>query len=201
MGNLKARSDEELISMLRDGDLSSVAELYDRYWKILLAKAFDRLKKREDAEEIVQELFINIWRRRERLELQFSFKTYIFSALRYEILHYITKQQYRKDDISIDAADYQEFWVQEEAFHSLEMKELQQKINLIVNNLPEKCRIIFQMSRNEGMSAKKIADELNLSSRTVETQIGKAIKILKKHFNGSDPYIFLLVCELLGQKK
>lgn len=200
MSKLKSKSDEVLISMLKDGDLSAVAELYDRYWKILLAKAFDRLKSRQDAEEIVQELFIKIWRRRERIELQFSFKTYIFAALRYEILHHIAKQQYRKDDISIDNAGYLELWAQEEEFHSLEMKELQQQINLIVDSLPEKCRIIFQMSRNEGMSAKKIAEELSLSPRTVETQIGKAIKVLKKYFGGSDPYVFLIICELLKQK-
>jgi len=201
MSKLKAKSDEELISMLSDGDISSVAELYDRYWKILLAKAFDRLKSTEEAEEIVQELFIKIWRRRQRIELQFSFKTYIFAALRYEILHHIAKQQYRKNDISIDATDYLELLAQEEEFHSLEMKELQQRIDLIVDSLPEKCKIIFKMSRNEGLSAKKIAEELGLSPRTVETQIGKAIKVLKKSFKGSDPYIFLVVCEILKQKQ
>jgi len=200
MSKLKDRSDEVLISMLKDGNSSAVAELYDRYWKTLLVKTFDRLKSRQDAEEIVQELFIRIWRRRQTIELQFSFKTYIFAALRYEIMHHIAKHQYRKDDISLDDTDYHELWTQEEEFHSLEMKELQQRIDLVIDSLPERCRIIFQMSRNEGMSAKKIAVELNLSPRTVETQIGKALKVLKKYFEGSDPYVFLIICELLKQK-
>ena len=200
MSKLRANSDEVLISMLKDGDRSAVAELYDRYWKILLAKAFDRLKSREDAEEIVQELFIKIWRRRQTIELQFSFKTYIFAALRYDILHYIAKHKHRKGDISLDTTDDLQFSVQEEEFHSLEMKELQQQISLVIDSLPEKCQIIFKMSRNDGMSAKKIADQLNLSPRTVETQIGKAIRVLRKSFKGSDPYIIFAICELMRQK-
>jgi RNA polymerase sigma-70 factor (ECF subfamily) len=68
----------------------------------MLAKAFDRLKSQEDAEEVVQELFIKIWRRKERIELQFSFKTYIFAALRYEILDFLAKQLQRKNHLSID---------------------------------------------------------------------------------------------------
>lgn len=181
MSELQSKSDEVLISMLKEGILSAFGELYNRYWKLLIIKAFHRLNSREDAEEVVQELFIKIWRRRQRIQLQFSFKTYIFAALRYEIMYFIAKQQYRKDDVSIDDPDYIGFWAQEEEFHSLEMKELQQKVNVIVDSLPEKCRVIFKMSREEGMTAKNIADQLSLSPRTVETQIGKAIRVLKKH--------------------
>jgi len=197
MSKLKIRSDEELISMLRDGDISSITELYDRYWKILLAKAFDRLKSREDAEEIVQELFIKLWRRRQKIQLLFSFRTYIFAALRYEILDYIAKQQYRKNEISLDSSDLTEYWISDDDFHSIEIKELQQKIDLTIDTLPEKCKIIFNLSRKDGLTANQIADKLSLSPRTVETQIGKAIKILKTHFKGIKPYIFLIICGLL----
>jgi len=200
MNKLQAKSDEELISILRDGNASVIAELYERYWKFLLAKAFDRLKSREDAEEIVQELFVKIWRRRKGIQLKYSFKTYILASLRYEILHYIAKQQYRKDDISLNSSELSEFWVQDEDFHSLEMKQLQEKIEQVIDTLPEKCKIIFKMSRNDGMSANQIANELNLSPRTIETQIGKALKVLKKHFKGPDSYILMLICELLLNK-
>lgn len=200
MNKLQTKSDEELISILREGNASVIAELYERYWKFLLAKAFDRLKSREDAEEIVQELFVKIWRRRKGIQLKYSFKTYILASLRYEILHYIAKQQYRKDDISLNSSELSEFWVQDEDFHSLEMKQLQEKIEQVIDTLPEKCKIIFKMSRNDGMSANQIANELNLSPRTIETQIGKALKVLKKHFKGPGSYILMLICELLLNK-
>lgn len=179
MNKISASSDEELIAALKDGDFSAFGELYDRYWSPMLAKAYDRLKSQEDAEEVVQELFIKIWRRRERIELQFSFKTYIFAALRYEILDFLAKHLHRKNHLSIDETDHLQFLVQGEGYHSLEMKELQHQMNEMIDNLPEKCQLIFKMSRNNGLSSREIANELNLSHRTVETQISKAIRTLK----------------------
>ncbi|WP_442587250.1 RNA polymerase sigma-70 factor [Pedobacter sp. AW31-3R] len=196
MTSLTTKTDEELIAMVKDDVLPAFDELYNRYWSQLLAKSFDRLKHKEDAEEVVQELFVRIWRRRQRIDLQFSFKTYIYAALRYEVMHFIARQQYRKDDIPIDAVEFTEIWSQEEQFHSIEIKELQQQMNDIIDHLPEKCQIIFKMSRDDGFSARKIADLLNLSPRTVETQIGKAIRILRKALKGSDSYIFLAIYEL-----
>lgn len=180
MKKISASSDEELIAMLKDGDFPAFGELYDRYLNPMLAKAFDRLKSQEDAEEVVQELFIKVWRRRERIELQFSFKTYIFAALRYEILDFLAKQLHRKNHLSIEETDHMQVLVQGEEFYSLEMKELQQQVNEMIDNLPEKCQLIFKMSRNEGLSSREIANELNLSHRTVETQISKAIKTLRQ---------------------
>jgi len=200
MHKYQSESDELLLSMSANGDLSAFSTLYDRYWKALLAKAYARLKSKEDAEEVVQELFISIWHRRQKIELVYSFKTYLFAALRYQILSFIAKQQYRKDEISIDGADNSALWLQDDEFHSIEMKELQSKINLIVDQLPEKCRIIFKMSRNEGMSAKNIASALNISHRTVETQISKAIRVLKNSFKDYNVCFLFIISEILTRK-
>lgn len=197
MPNLKSHTDEALITMLKDGAVSAFDELYNRYWEALLAKAFDRVKSREDAQEIVQELFIKIWKRSSRIELQYTFKTYIYAALRYEIYHFIGKQQTRKNDISLESSEYFELWAQDEEFYSLEMRELQGQIDLIVNNLPEKCKLIFKMSRNEGLSAKNIANKLHLSPRTVDTQIGKALRILKIALKGRDVRLILVLSQLI----
>ncbi|MCC8411265.1 RNA polymerase sigma-70 factor [Mucilaginibacter sp. UR6-1] len=176
---MKGKTDEELIDHIRDHSLPAFNELYDRYWNPLLAKAADRLKNREDAEEVLQELFVNLWRRRERLVLQFTFRTYIYAALKYEILRQVAKSQIRRNEVALEDNSLMEFLSLDESFFSVEIKELQVQIEQEINKLPEKCRLIFRMSRNEGMSAKEIADNLNLSTRTVENQIGKALKILK----------------------
>lgn len=197
MPNLKSHTDEELITMLKDGAVSAFDEIYNRYWEALLAKAFDRVKSRQDAQEIVQELFIKIWKRSARIELQYTFKTYIYAALRYEIYHFIGKQQIRKNDISLESSEYFELWAQDEEFYSLEIRELQDQIDLIVNNLPEKCKLIFKMSRNEGLSAKNIAYQLHLSPRTVDTQIGKALRILKIALKGRDVHLILTLFQFI----
>ncbi len=200
MHKYQSESDELLLSMSANGDLSAFSTLYDRYWKALLAKAYARLKSKEDAEEVVQELFISIWHRRQKIELVYSLKTYLFASLRYQILSFIAKQQYRKDEISIDGAENSALWLQDDEFHSIEMKELQSKIDLIVDQLPEKCRIIFKMSRNEGMSAKNIASTLNISHRTVETQISKAIRVLKNSFKDYNVCFLFVISEILTRK-
>jgi RNA polymerase sigma-70 factor (family 1) len=200
MSKYPNESDELLLSMSANGDISAFSELYDRYWKALLAKAFARLKSKEDAEEVVQELFINIWHRRQKIQLLFTFKTYLFASLRYEILSFIGKQKHRKNDISLESSENFDLWIQDEGFHSIEMKELQSQINLIVDQLPEKCRIIFKMSRNDAMSAKNIASTLKISHRTVETQISKAIRVLKNSFKGYNIHFLLVFFEFLNKK-
>ena len=180
INQLNSRSDEELLYLFRLNDRAAFALLYDRYWKPLLAKAFDRLKNQEDAEEVVQELFVNLWRRREKIHVQYSFKTYIFAALRYEILHYIANEMKRKEGFAFDVEDALISIPDNDHFYTLEVKELEKQLEGLINNLPEKCRIIFKMSRNDEMSAREIADQLQLSHRTVETQISKALRFLKK---------------------
>ncbi len=192
MNKMRTTSDEELIVMLKNGVFSAFGELYDRYWGPMIAKAHGRLKNQEDAEEVVQELFVKIWRRRERIELQFTFKTYIFAALRYEILDFLAKQLNRKDHFSIDETTHFDFPAQDDSFYSMEMKELQQQVNEIIEDLPEKCQLIFKMSRNDGFSNREIADQLSLSHRTVETQISKAIKTLKQTLKRINILLFLL---------
>ncbi|MFD2287875.1 RNA polymerase sigma-70 factor [Pedobacter petrophilus] len=199
MNRYPNESDELLLSMSANGDISAFSELYDRYWKALLAKAFARLKNKEDAEEVVQELFISIWHRRQKIQLLFTFKTYVFASLRYEILSFIAKQKHRRNDISLEGSENFDLWIQDEEFHSLEMKELQSQINVVIDKLPEKCRLIFKMSRNEGLSAKNIASELKISHRTVETQISKAIRVLKSSFKDYNSYILLVFFEFLNK--
>jgi RNA polymerase sigma-70 factor (family 1) len=180
MSNILGKTDEELIENMSRGSLEAFNEIYYRYWNPLLAKAMDRLKSKEDAEEVVQELFVTLWLRKEKLLLQFTFRTYIYAALKYQILHQIAKTQVRKNDIAIEDSNLMQFLMQDDTFYSLEIKELQTQIESQIENLPSKCRLIFRMSRNEGKSAKQIAQDLNISARTVETQIGKALRILKK---------------------
>lgn len=179
MYDLTSKSDEELLSLVREGQRAAFAVLYDRYWKSLIMKALYRLKSQEDAEEVVQTLFVNLWNRRERLVLQYSFKTYISAALRYELLHHIAKYIQRTAYLQLDELENTAVPLDFTDMGRMELKELQLEIDEAVESLPEKCKLIFKMSREEGMSAREIAENLDISPRTVETQIGKALKVLR----------------------
>ncbi|WDF70306.1 RNA polymerase sigma-70 factor [Sphingobacterium oryzagri] len=189
--NLAERSDEELLLLCQQGSRAAFAQLYDRYWLNLIKKALHKLERQEDAEEVVQTLFINLWRRRDNIQLRASFRTYLYTALRYEILQFIDTWIKRSAYVELDDAAVGLLPLDETDMGRMEVKELESNINEIINGLPEKCRLIFKMSRDEGMSAKQIAHELDISHRTVETQISKAVGIIKKTIQRFNILFFL----------
>lgn len=173
-------SDEELFVMFRHDDRGAFSQLYSRHWTNLLKKALHKLSDQVAAEEVVQNVFVNLWKWRENIVLKGELKYYLYTMLRNEIFRYMEQRFKQSNNISIDEIASPRFVSMDNDGHErIEYVELQHKITQIVGGLPEKCRLIFQMSRDEGLTAKQIADQLNISHRTVETQISKAIRALK----------------------
>lgn len=155
----------------------SFETLFKTHYKALYAYAQVILRDEEDAEEIVQQMFLKLWEKRDLLQVQTSIKAYLYKCVYHDSLNYLKHQKTK--------AKYQEFTIhsmdrqQEPASHKVELTELEQNINLALNELPEQCRTIFQMSRFEELKYKEIAAALNLSIKTVENQMGKALKIMR----------------------
>lgn len=160
---------------MKNEDVLAFQVLYDRYWKQLLIKSSYLLRSSQDAEDVVHDIFVDLWKRRADLVLENTFRTYIHAAINYLCLRKIATRKV----VVLDPANFQF----ESADHStqqfLSLRELQSRFNLALNDLPEKCRIIFQMSRDAGMTDKQIASELQLSLHTIRTQMHRAITKLK----------------------
>ena len=179
-------SDIELATMLREADRVSTpafAELYNRYWKKLLVVAFHRLGSMDEAEEVVQEVFYNLWKRRTSLQLITSPATYLATAVKYEVINRLAKIQrlseYKKHaERTSNASDNStQEWLRSEEVRTI--------ISDTVKALPEKCRIVYQLSRENGYTQNQIADKLNISSRTVEAHLARAMRSLRtrlRHF-------------------
>ena len=164
-----------LLELLSKGDESAFTELYTRYWKKLFTIAYNRLKEVEAAEDIVHDVFVGIWTNREKLQIEFL-ENYLATATKYAVLGLIKKKaQERMYNNNAAIATVFELPV-ETALH---YKQILDAIKKEVEKLPEKCRLIFKYSRNEGMPVKQIAKELHLSPKTVENQLHKAVKQLK----------------------
>ncbi|MGF2411969.1 MAG: RNA polymerase sigma factor, partial [Ferruginibacter sp.] len=164
-----------LLELLSKGDESAFTELYTRYWKKLFTIAYNRLKEVEAAEDIVHDVFVGIWVNREKLQIEFL-ENYLATATKYAVLSKIKKKaQERMYNNNAAIATVFELPV-ETALH---YKQILDAIKKEVEKLPEKCRLIFKYSRNEGMPVKQIAKELHLSPKTVENQLHKAVKQLK----------------------
>lgn len=170
--------DSELIELLQHGNDDAFTELYNRYWNKLFFIAATRLKNFTDAEEVVQDIFLDLWNRRELLALTSTLASYLAVAVKYRVINVMAKRnrQARYDIYAVNhlsiADESTEEW--------LNFEELKMRLSKLVAQLPEKCRLVYQLSREAGYSQKQIAKELDISEKTVESHIGRAIKNLRK---------------------
>lgn len=183
-------TDQELLSFAKGGDERAISEIFERYWHKLLAVALNRLGNLEDAEECVQDVFVNLWKIRETLELKYTLYTYLSAAVRYRVLDKMN-QQYRK--IHFSDTDFSKLSTlsseNDAADANLLQLELMDKIESAVRLLPEKCQIVYRMSRESGFSHKKIAEALDISEKTVEAHLAKATKDIRKNITITAPAI------------
>ncbi len=166
-----------LISRLRDGEESAYKALFSEYYKVLTVFANKYLRDIEASKELVQDLFVHIYERRENLEINSSLKSYLFRSTHNRCINYINAQKIRSK-----YAEHVNFTtdIQDNSLeHQVNTTEIENALYLAIGDLPPKCRSIFKMNRFEGLSNTEIAEKLKLSKRTVETQISKALKILR----------------------
>jgi len=169
--------DHQLLSLLAEGNDEAFTEIYNRYWKKLYVTAFNRLDDAREAEEATQNVFLSLWKRRDVLELNFSLATYLSTAVKYQIYSRIARKNREKKHItylgqtSVEGSDTTTDWLFE--------RELKKKLDEAIGSLPEKCRVVFIMSREQGLSNAQIAKHLDIAEKTVEGHITKAISILR----------------------
>lgn len=172
-------TDQELVALLKEGNHSAFAEIYKRYWKKLFAAAANKVNDLSEAEDIVQQLFVTIWERRDELEIRTSLCSYLGVAVKYRIFKSLAKasrsSHYRSDQAAEEvlqvADDSTQQW--------LEFQEVRHRLDDLVATLPEKCRLVYQMSREQGYSQKQVAAALDISERTVQAHMNRAYKTLK----------------------
>lgn len=151
--------------------------LFTSHFKRLFAYALTIVKEEMAAEEMVQNVFFKIWEKKGRVDIQTSVEAYLYRSVYHESLNYLKHKKVK--------AAYQSHTVYhsknqtDNASSKVQLSELQQKLETALGELPEQCRTIFQMSRFEELKYQEIADRLGISIKTVENQMGKALKILR----------------------
>jgi len=169
-------TEQELIGLLRSGDEKAIEILFDMHYNYLCKCVYKLLQDAPGCEDVVQDVFTEVWKKREKIKINTSLKGYLRRAAINKALNQIRSKKYNIDEaddsiqISANISSSQEV---------MEGNELQLKLNRVIESLPEKCRIVFSLSRFEQLSYKEIAAKLEISTKTVENQISKALKILK----------------------
>jgi RNA polymerase sigma-70 factor (family 1) len=179
MAMYSAHSDQELLDLLKKDDEAAFTEIYNRYWKKLFTAASNKLDDLAEAEDIVQQVFITIWNRRAVIEITSSLASYLAVAVKYHVFKSLDKNFKRRQFAGDDAAAAILEIADDSTRQWLEFQEVRERLGLLVAALPDKCRLVYQLSREQGHSQKQIAAELDISEKTVEAHMGKAIKSLK----------------------
>ena len=171
-------SDTEIIRRIRHGDKAEFESLFRSSYVSLVRYAKSIIKDHDTAEEIVQDLFFRLWQNREKINIESSLNGYLFRAVHNKCLHYI-------DHLKIVGKYAQETAAGESAriddpVDIIRYKELQEKIKLILERLPGRCSLIFCLNRFEGLKYIEIAEKLSVSVKTVEANMGRALKEFRK---------------------
>ena len=164
-------------ALLHQYDDKAFEQMFKAHYKELHSYANVMLRDEDTAEEIVQSMFLKFWEKRELLNVQTSIKAYLYKCVYNDSLNYLKHQKVKTK--YQDFATYTMNDHHEAASSRVELTELQFKLQEALNELPEHCRTIFQMSRFEELKYREIAEQLDLSIKTVENQMGKALKILR----------------------
>jgi RNA polymerase sigma-70 factor, ECF subfamily len=165
---------------IKKGNIAVFEKVFREFYAPLTLYVTGILKDKDIAEEIVQDFFYNFWKNREQLDVHTSLKSYFFQSVRNRALKYIrhenVKQKYA--DMVFDSALDQ---VSSSGMSVYELKELENRINQVLDKLPPVCSRIFRMSRFEGLKYKEIADRLSISVKTVEANMSKALSEFRQH--------------------
>jgi RNA polymerase sigma-70 factor (family 1) len=189
MSNYKTLNDYELADLLRSDDEVAFKEIYRRYWDKLYIISRKRLGDIYESEEIVQDIFCNLWRRRHAFILKSGFNNYFSVAVKFEVINRLAKRQkVAANEREIARVNTE---VDQSTLQTLELNELLQQLQINISSLPDKCRLVFKLQYEQGYSQRQIAETLNISEKTVEAHLTKARRNLR---NAIANIFLLLIC-------
>jgi RNA polymerase sigma-70 factor (family 1) len=187
--NLHANhTDEQLVALLNNSDESAFTEIYNRYWDKLYVVASHRLGS--EAKEIVQEVFYNLWKRRATLQLTHTLSTYLAAAVKFEVINRLAAQKRRERYLqySTDKMEPEQNFTQQQ----VDFDSLQEQLSVLVKALPDKCRLVYQLHKEQGYSQKEIAVKLGIAYKTVEAHLSAALRKIRRGLTHLFSFVFWL---------
>jgi RNA polymerase sigma-70 factor, ECF subfamily len=193
MTDIYSHSDEKLLQEIMAGDMSAFDILYSRYSKRIYKFAFSILKLQEDAENIVQDVYLNLWEKKNEIKTKASVRSYIFTIV-YNSSVSVLRKKSRESQYSEYLKSIQNL-EQSPVDMELEYNELNNKFNEVKEQLPERQREIYKLHRFEGLKYQEIADKMNISVNTVENHMSRALKTIREKI-GNYSLAVILFCWL-----
>ena len=181
-------SDRGVVEAIRRGDSRAFDALFRQHYGALCAYAVRMTDDDPDeAEDVVQQVFIKLWEQRNDLEIRWTLKSYLYKMVHNRCLNRIRDRQNRERNLELRERTRDQVVQPSEGRE----EELKHRLNTALNQLPPQCRQVFELSRFEELKYREIADQLNISVKTVEAQMGKALKYMRSHL--SDLFALMLL--------
>ncbi|MET3880209.1 RNA polymerase sigma-70 factor [Chitinophaga sp. OAE865] len=170
--------DASLLELMKKDDQEAFTTIYNKYWYPLMQHVMKAVRIYSEAEDIVQEIFVSIWKNRARLEIRAALSTYLFNSGRYMAIRNIEKNLTRSNYLQrlSDQIDNGGVPSPETLLH---MRELEERIEQAIESLPGKMKEIFNLSRKQQLSYREIAIQLGVSEETVKKQVSNALNRLR----------------------
>jgi RNA polymerase sigma-70 factor (family 1) len=170
-------SDDELVSLLKMGDKLAFETIYDRFKGVLYIHAFRILQDKEEAKDILQEIFSRLWTKRETIAFSYGLSAYLYASVRNGIFDLIAHRKVAQKYLT-SLSDFVQV-DKYETDHLIRERQLTEMIEREISALPPKMKEVFEMSRRTHLSHREIATELDISEKTVKKQVNNALKVLR----------------------
>jgi RNA polymerase sigma-70 factor, ECF subfamily len=190
-----ALNEQNISELLARKSEAAFEQVFKEHFKNLHSYACTIVRDEPAAEGIVQNVFLKLWDRGDALNIQSSVAAYLYRAVYNESLNYLKHQKVKQSFVKYAQHTMSES-TRENASKKVIVAELEQKIKVALSELPEQCRTIFQLSRFEELKYQQIADKLDISIKTVEAQMGKALKLMRIKLADYLPLLSLLFFNL-----
>lgn len=183
-------TDQELLARLQSSDEAAYRLLFDRYYEKLVISALQITKDSNIAKDAAQEVFLALWKNREHTQIKQSLNAYLKRGVINRSLNLLKSRKRHAGNTVPEAIVLP---TPSKADQTLELQDLQKRVHKAIDQLPERCRQVFVLCRFEELSHKEIAEQLNISTKTVENQMTKALKFLRKTVL---PFVKILIMSL-----
>lgn len=178
MTNKANIKEKELIQSINQGKPQAFEYVFKQYYPELARFALSLLKNKTSAEEVVQEVFVKMWEKRSSINIKTSLKPYLYTAVKNRSFNYLSNKANQLSSLENGSNSASPLARADQQLSEKELKAILQKA---IQGLPDKCRVIFMLSRNHKYSYQEIADKLDISKKTVEAQMGIALKKLRAY--------------------
>jgi RNA polymerase sigma-70 factor (ECF subfamily) len=185
----------QLLNTLRAGDITAFEMIFKTYYQPLCNYAYTFVQDRDEAEEIVQSTFLSVWEKRQDLAIHTGVKPYLYAMVRNAALNVIKHEKIKQQHAAVELAVAEKS--SESVTRTVMASELEERIYKALNKLPEQCRLVFKLSRFEELKYAEIAKQLDISVKTVENQMGKALKIMREQLKDYLPLLIVLMSRLI----